>query len=375
MPKEVELPFESLVFSGLNTVRYCPAAHVTSDGQPDASNDGSRFGRAVHDALEARGRGEIVVPKEFALEHGVDEGAIDAILERFTYEPRAEQHEPEALWIEERVAWQSANGWRARGRSDVAMIRQWRSFTVLEVIDYKSGDPHYAEDPGQDAQVIGYALAWLQHTAAFRAERKIPIDGVLLSLAYVRDGDDGWRQSFLHVSEFERAARWLEAIVARAVRQWYLEPGERQYGKGDHCGFCKGRARCPARKADVELVAGEAREISAENVLRIFQAASFVQKAAEAAKAECKAFIEASGPVPTADGLKQLEIGTRWMPPHVEKNVVKWAMQQAHIEPATAGTVLFYIENAPKSEQRYLILKKTPQAPKRTRGKGRDTGL
>jgi hypothetical protein len=173
---------------------------------------------------------------------------------------------------------------------------------MIEVVDWKSGDPDYAEEE-----------AWFQlETYALMAIQSYPvtIPTVRTTLHYARLGENGW--AYRDINPFEALER-VASVIEAALLEEDSQPGERAYRTGSHCSFCPGRIRCPARTTELKAFSALmetplAGLVTERNAGPLWERAGQVEKLAKGVRESVKAFVElAGGYVDLGDGtaLKQ----------------------------------------------------------------------
>lgn len=283
--------------SSLPRLAKCPASGVESEGHVSAASDATALGTAWHEVAAialAKGREAAAMALYgVATRHGVDGEPLGDWLSRMRWTPPPTAR----VYLEHPVAIRLA-GVELHGTADVVLDDA--DADCVEVADWKSGDPEYAE-PSQWWQLEAYAVAAARMFGRKRARA---------SLCYVRLGDDGW--SHLDVDPDEAEPR-LAAVVGDALEQVGIAQERRSYRTGSHCTFCPARFTCPARTVELRTFAALAPshtwELTAENAAQVLERARAIERVTAAAKDAVKEYVRAHGPVPAGEG-KELRIVT-----------------------------------------------------------------
>jgi hypothetical protein len=194
----------------------------------------------------------------------------------------------------------------------------------LEVIDWKSGDPDYAES-AQWRQLEAYAVVAARHLSIR--------DSAKITLHYARLGDDGWVSREIGLDAAEDR---LGEIIGASLEQRERPPSAREYRTGDHCNFCPARARCHAHLANLERAVAVAKaggiEIAREEIPRFLSALSALGKIADQGREAVKAVVRVEG--------EEIEDGYRLRISETESLELRRSVVKEHVRKASTREIL-----------------------------------
>lgn len=328
--------------SGLPTLEKCPSSLVTSAGEPNIGSDATEMGSAFHKVMERRALkpeecdlNQLEVLYEIADEYRVPVSGLAYLARTFKWSPHDQPRVREIL-VEEEVRQAPIVG-----HMDLAMV--WERLDgkrVLEVVDYKTGDPSFGVEASDSLQVKWYTA---------KAYDKFPnVDTVRASIAYTQLGDLGWSHHTFFDDEAPDILNKAHGIAQVALAQWDCDVAARTYRRGDHCQWCAGRFHCPQFRRDIRTICENPdASVESENVCDLYQLANGFEGMAKRVKQLCQQYARQRGAQVSTDGGWSLEERNLTKMVNLSLPIVRDALEQAGVEPEMISTVLSLCEDRP----------------------------
>lgn len=301
-------------FSSLPRIESCPASWVESQGVPSVSGADAQRGTAKHAEIAAN-------PEHPAW------SALSGVVE--------------GRWIPEHSLRLTVGEHEVVGTSDA--VHEGRAI----IVDWK--DTHgQSTDPRDSLQLVGYATARADEMFSASAE------AILFHLPTQR----ATRHELTH-DDLLRARNRIADAVSLAAAQAREPIERRQYATGEHCGYCPGRATCPAlavqRREALTIIEPGKLDIPRSRYPWLVEKINGMVKALETVKEQVRTSIEFEGPI-EVDGRK-LSMISKFVPQSKGWPTVKALMEQmGHAE--IAAQVDAALEARPKVEQKAMTLGK-----------------
>lgn len=308
-------------FSSLPRLERCPASWVTSQGVPSVSDADAQRGTDKHAELARH------------LTNGTSP-EITATLEAIA----------PGKWLPEYPLRLAVGDHEIVGTSDA--VNAMRAI----ILDWK--DTHQAStDPMDSLQLTGYAVARADEMFASEAT------AVLYHLPT--------RKATPHVLTHDNlvlARERIRSVVADAAHQEKEPIERRKYAVGEHCGYCPGRAACPAleaqRREALTIIEPGKIDLPRERYPWLVERINGMVKALDAVKDQVRTSIEFEGPI-EADG-KRLSMISKFVPPSKGWPTVKQMMiDLGHAD--IAAKVEAALDARPKIEQKAMTLGKAKE--------------
>lgn len=350
--------------SSLPMLERCPASGVLSKGAINDNSDAATLGTAFHEAMMLRASdpttsdlqdepGRSAMLKELAESFRVPVESLDRLAKGFVWSP-AHVEGLKELTVEEPVEMDLGDGLCAKGTLDLSMIFDHpQRGLILEVVDYKTGSPWYGDEARYQRQLWCYALAkW----RSLPEEKRAVLGGIMLSIAYVERGADGWTRLFVAEDKIPKLEQVIRSILERALKQYTLPEKDREYRRGDQCGFCRGRHRCPAYMRDVSLILqGDTKEVTLANAIPLYRAARDAKKLGREVSAAVISLLREEGEIQDDEG-RTLKMHDRWRQPGINLDTVQAALKSAEVDAIKTGEILEFLEGRPKRQEQYTRL-------------------